>query len=180
MHTAVQIPKRCDTISSDWVKFLDAVLSDEDRMQTVDSMNSELLTETLEWPNDSSMETMEESQRLLALSGSTTHDTHSIAYDRDNCAMNLLCDETEVDIRMTRWNANRVMDMQKGVVEFFALYEAGLLDDALQKGICVLTQCGYDGVKYDAQLLSSLNDTVNVLLMTVGGLGMEVGVVVDM
>jgi hypothetical protein len=138
--------QRGDTTASDWVEFLDAVLSDEDRLQQADVSKSELfIYEKLPWPVD-----MFHGQ---AKNGLQEVDT--------------FCYEDAVDIGMALWNANRVKEMTKGCEDFFTLYDAGFFDEALQKGISVLTACSGDGVKYNTNLLSSLNEFVTHLLSIV-------------
>jgi len=98
---------------------------------------------------------------------SSEKDTYFELYGNDPRVLSLLCEETEVDIRMALWNADRVFEMETNVFDFFALYNHGFFDDALQLGITLLTQCDFDSVQYDMKLLSSVRENVNSLLLNV-------------
>ncbi|KAJ1465950.1 hypothetical protein T484DRAFT_1757045 [Baffinella frigidus] len=165
--------QRSDMFSGEWVKFCDAVVGDDDcGMRRVDSNHSELLMdEVLQWPHTPSTEMEEGWEKVQACS--SENDTCFNLYGNDPRVLSLVCEETEVDIRMALWNADRRLEMETNVFDFFALYNHGFFDDALQLGITLLTQCDFDSVQYDMKLLSSVRENVNSLLLNVMQANME-------
>jgi len=81
--------------------------------------------------------------------------------DDEDIMTSLMCDESEVDIRLALWRLNRMDELKIELKRFFELFKEGRFGDALHLGWWLLEQHDHYGAWYDPALLRLLKETMS-------------------
>ena len=135
---------------SRWQRELQELLPEEDRVEWAYSGPSELLTGSpLPWPEDHLEEIKKERRDAII----KAQKAYEYSYGDDDRIMDLICDESEVDLRMALWRSDRVLEIENLVLEFCILYDEG-------KFLEVVTMAAWlvpEHEKYDMDLPTQLS-----------------------
>lgn len=105
-----------------WQKELEDLILDKDRAERAISGPSEILMGSpLPWPENFLEEI--EKERLHAIT--EAQKVWCRMYGDNLRVLDLICDESEVDLRRALWRSDRVLEVEKSVLELFMLYDRG-------------------------------------------------------
>ncbi|KAJ1466808.1 hypothetical protein T484DRAFT_1756354 [Baffinella frigidus] len=109
-----------------WVEELQTLLPEKDLMEWAESSPSTLsMGSPLPWPDSPVDEMKEANAQELQAAIVEADKVHERTYGTDTRVLDLLCNETEVDVRLGMWRADRFIALRQRVFECFDLYNTG-------------------------------------------------------
>ena len=117
------------------------------------SSRSEIMSgSSLPWPDDHLSAIKEERKMKIV----TAQKQYELEHGNDDWALDLICEETEVDLRMALWRSDRILELESRVLDFFTLYSNKQFVEAVALASWLLPE--HD--KYDIQYSSDLLDVL--------------------
>jgi hypothetical protein len=160
----------CSTITyprrDAWALQLQALVDKDDMQPIPTTTMSEIMSQSpLPWPVTPYDEWAPE-REMIAAAKCAAYDAkqYEMYGDDEDRVMSLMCDETEVDIRLALWRFDRMDELELELKRFFELFNERRFGDALYLGWWLLEQHDHYGASYDPALLRVLKETMSAAL----------------
>jgi hypothetical protein len=148
----------------DWAIELQGLVDKADLQQVVMTTKVEMMSDSpLPWPVTPYDEWAPEREMITIAECAAYEAKQYEKYGDDEAYVtSMMCNENEVDLRLTLWRANRVKELGLELRSFFELVDLSRFGDALHKGWWLLEQHDRYGGCFDPVLLRLLKETMAV------------------
>ena len=147
--------------SDAWTLELYGLLNSCDTAPMAPIEKSEMMS-PLPWPV-TPYEEWESEREMLAMAEMASYNAKQYEKygDDEELVKGLLCEETEVDIRLALWRWDRMDELEIEIKRFFELFENERFEDTLHLGWWLMEQYDNFGAWYDPVLLQLLKETIS-------------------
>jgi hypothetical protein len=144
-----------------WASELWGLVDKSDMDQRVMTTAAEMMSGSpLPWPVTPYDEWAPEREAIARAELASFNAQQYKLYGEDEDMRDLICEETEVDLYLALWRANRVEDLELEMRRFFALVDSHRYGDALHLGWWLVEQHDRYGACYTPELLSLLKEAM--------------------
>jgi hypothetical protein len=133
-----------------WQQELDELVLDKDRLEWAHSQKLDVGA-LPPWPEDPFAEAKDARATALKLAVAAADE-----YGTDERVLDLICDETDLELRMALWRADRIDDINARVLRYFELYNNGWYHEAVEMATRLLEEHDKYNIKFSDDLLRTL------------------------